>query len=140
MKRTVFTLAVLLMTCTAGFAEKTGVLPGGPVDFPAVKPILLAKCGVCHASEAKRPFSSKIPVWNYAVGTNIGLAREKYDMDVLLKQGDAADAGQRMILEQVVAHDKMPPVQYRLIHPRKRLNEQEREMILNWIHAKQKQS
>lgn len=140
MKRTVLTLAVLLMMCTAGFAEKTGALSGAPVDFSAVKPLLAAKCGVCHASEARRPFSSRIPVWNYAVGTNIGLARKKYDMDLLLKQGDEADAGQRMILEQVVTQNKMPPVQYRLIHPRKRLNEQEREMILAWIHAKQELS
>ncbi len=137
MKKFVFTLAVLLMMCSAGFAEKNGVVPAGSVDFAAVQPLLHAKCGVCHASEARRPSSSKIPGWNYAVGTNIGLARKKYDMDLLLKQGDEADAGQRTILEQVVSQNKMPPVQYRLIHPSKRLNEQEREMILSWIYAKQ---
>jgi uncharacterized membrane protein len=126
MKRSVLFVVVFL---------SVGGLSAGAADFASVKPILTAKCAICHASEANRPFSSKIPVWNFTSGTNIKLARKKYDMDKLLAAGDAADVASLQLLEYVVRRQSMPPVQYKFLRPSKRLTDEERGSILNWIYT-----
>lgn len=126
MKKSIFILLILL---------SMGSLTAAASDFASVKTVLTEKCAVCHASEMHRPFSSKIPVWNFASGTNIKLARKKYDMDSLLEKGDAADVASLRMLEHVISHKSMPPVQYKLLRPGKRINDEERESILNWIYT-----
>lgn len=108
---------------------------GASPDFAAIKPVLTAKCAVCHASDMKRVFSSKIPVWNHMTGTHVGLARKKYDMDNLLAQGAAVDDASLQMLASVIQKNNMPPVQYKIFHPKMRVKEDERTDILNWIYT-----
>lgn len=120
-------LLFFILICAPVFAASSG-------DFESVKPLLAAKCGICHASDMKHPFSSKIPVWNHLTGTHTGLARKKYDMDGIFTDGAAADSGQLLMLENVVRSKTMPPFQYKLLHPGMRLSAEERARILDWIY------
>lgn len=127
-------LVFLTVSNASSFASEKSIVTAS--DFASVKPILMSKCAICHASEVKRPFSSKIPIWNHASGTNIKLARKKYDMDALLAGGEVADVASLQLLEHVVGNQSMPPAQYKMMRPGKKISDQERDSILNWIYTK----
>lgn len=135
MKTTLGVIGMLLLAPLPGWADQTGSQDNA-ADFSVIKPVLTVKCAVCHAAEAKRPFTSKIPLWNFAAGSNIKLAREKYDIDPLMQQGEAADIAQMKILEHIIAEGKMPPFQYRLFRPGMKISKEERAAILDWIYSK----
>jgi len=129
------TILVLTQFMGAGLSAYAGEKAPAASDFQAIKLILDAKCAGCHSAEGYRPFSSKIPFWNYATGTHAGLSQKKYAIDDLLAQGAEASEGHLKMLEHVVKNKSMPPIQYRIMRPDKRLNSQERELILQWIYG-----
>ncbi|MCB9799298.1 MAG: heme-binding domain-containing protein [Candidatus Omnitrophica bacterium] len=132
MKKMLFIFILLFAAQTYGWAKQTAVSS----DFEQIRPVLEQKCAICHASVAvKRPFSSKIPVWNFAAGANVKLARKKYDIDGLLKDGKFASEGHLKMLEHTILKKNMPPFQYRLFHAKKRISAEEREAILAWIYS-----
>lgn len=127
--------AMFLVLLSFGLMHFAAFAADGTTDFESVKPLLAAKCGICHASDMKHPFSSKIPVWNHMTGTHTGLAHKKYDMDAFFESGGEIESSQLMMLEHVVRKKSMPPVQYKLFHRKMRLTSEERESILNWIYS-----
>lgn len=131
MKKVIF-LGLFLSLALSAHAENAVPVAA---NFESVKPVLIKKCAICHGSEIKRPLSSKIPIWNHATGTHIGLSRKKYNIDSLLEKGDAADIASMKLLEHVVYKGSMPPVQYKLLHPKSKITDAEREAILGWIYA-----
>lgn len=79
-------------------------------------------CADCHSNESRWPWYSNIAPTSWLVQRDVDAARKHFNVseDRVDFRDEATD---------MVADDKMPPPNYRLLHPEARLTPQERKAL-----------
>jgi len=100
-----------------------------------VEPIFRQKCFDCHSTQTQYPWYYKIPIVKSILDSDIQEGMEHMDMtDGFPFKGHHSLSEQLEGIENVVAEGSMPPWLYRLGHKDSSLTEEEKQVILEWIH------
>ena len=110
-----------------------------PVAFdlpspPPVKAILTRSCYDCHSHETDWPWYASVAPASWMVAYDVAEARSELNFSTW--KSYRPDKRARLledVLEEV-DEGSMPPWSYRLLHPRARLSDSERETLRRWIH------
>lgn len=92
-------------------------------------------CMVCHRSNPKLPWYSKLPLIGNKIknGSKKGFASINLQpyYESILSAGKITSETASRVDSVIVAHD-MPPISYSIIRPGSRVNGKEREILLEW--------
>ena len=98
------------------------------------KSIFKEKCIDCHGTPEAYPWYYKVPGIKQIMDYDIREAKEHLDMSNDFPfGGHGTPQSDLKELRKTVKNDSMPPLQYWIFHPSSRLNDDEKEIILQWI-------
>lgn len=98
-------------------------------------------CLVCHTSDAKEPFYSNFPVIGPQVKKDIKIGLRAFNMDNMLKEIVSEDKISEVNLakiENVIQKKTMPLEKFNAIHWGSYINENETNIIINWVNSVRK--
>ncbi|MBT3226181.1 MAG: hypothetical protein HN580_09795 [Deltaproteobacteria bacterium] len=99
-----------------------------------VKGIFKQKCIDCHGVPEKYPWYYKVPGIKQIMDHDIQEAQEHLDMSNDFPfGGHGTPLSDLKELRKTVKKSSMPPLQYWIFHPGSRLNDKNKEIILQWI-------
>lgn len=100
----------------------------------AIKPIFEMKCLMCHGQAERLPLYSIVPPASFLVQSDIREAKKHMNMTYGFPfEGHGSEVDDLKAIKKVVEQNLMPPWQYKLMHWRSTLTEQERQAILSWV-------
>ncbi|MCK9628019.1 MAG: heme-binding domain-containing protein [Bacteroidales bacterium] len=92
-------------------------------------------CMVCHRSNPKLPWYSKLPLIGNKINRDSKKGFASINLqpyyDSILSAGQISKEIASRVDSVIVAHD-MPPISYSIIRPGSRVNGKEREILLEW--------
>jgi len=99
-------------------------------DSPQTRELVRQACYDCHSNETNWPWYSNIAPGSWLVQHDVDEAR----MNLNFSEWDPA-AGTEFVNEisGVVMSGKMPPIQFKLLHPEARLNQTQKEQLAQGI-------
>jgi hypothetical protein len=99
-----------------------------------VKGIFKEKCMDCHGIPETYPWYYKVPGTKQMMDYDIQEAQEHLDMtNDFPFGGHGTPLSDLKELRKTVKKDSMPPFQYWIFHPDSRLNDEEKQIVLQWI-------
>ncbi len=99
-----------------------------------VKGIFKEKCINCHGIPDTYPWYYKVPGIKQIMDYDIREAKEHLNMSNDFPfGGHGTPQSDLKELGKTVRKDSMPPFQYWIFHPSSRLNDEEKQIILQWI-------
>lgn len=101
--------------------------------FEEARVVLQNKCAACHSEAGKKPASSKVFIVNHMMGTHVKMAREHFDLDAFLAQGENAPKEVLGDLIHVFEDGEMPPAMYRFFHRSSKVSKEEAQTVLEWL-------
>ena len=130
----VLTLAVAqAMPCAQSNPPVTGELAASS----AVKSILRDACYDCHSNETSWPWYSKLAPASWLVHYDVTEGRKRLNFSRWDAYTD--DPGtliQKLEnIQKAIRAEDMPPWYYRLLHPKSRLSESQRDTVARWATA-----
>lgn len=93
------------------------------------------QCLVCHSQAAELPFYASFPIIGEQVKQDAAFGVEKIDLTATyeaLKSGGLVNEVALAKIEFAIAEGSMPPFKYYAMHWGSRINNTERDMMLNW--------
>ena len=102
---------------------------------PEVKALLKRVCYNCHSHETEWPFYSYIAPVSWLVAADVHEARTWVNFSKWSEQSEMARTFIRQNVWSMIEKDKMPPWNYRLMHPESHLTEAEKATIETWANA-----
>lgn len=89
-------------------------------------------CVDCHSEETRWPWYAGLPIASHLIERDVTEAREQFDLSRWTQYNpfDRADMLDKMC--QLASNGKMPPRQYRLMHPTARLSATELATLCAW--------
>lgn len=99
-----------------------------------IKGSLIRACGDCHSDSTEFLWYSDLPVIQGIIRNDIAQAKEHLDLsnDFPFK-GHGKPIEDLEAIEASIKEGSMPPWNYRLLHPKKSLSDQEKQTIQRWI-------
>jgi hypothetical protein len=101
---------------------------------PQVAAVLQAACYDCHSHETKWPWYSHVAPVSWLVVSDVNEGRRHVDFSDWPTDPDAI-AKKLDRINEVMDYREMPPKQYTLMHPKARLTEADRKLLLDWSDA-----
>ena len=98
---------------------------------PPVTAVLQAACYDCHSHETKWPWYSHIAPVSWLVVSDVNEGRRHIDFSDWPTDPDSA-AKKLDRINEVLDYREMPPLKYTLMHPKARLSEADRKLLMNW--------
>jgi cytochrome c len=136
-------LAVLVMTAIASAARSrpslpvAGIAPSASLsvrtDVPAsVMSALRRACVDCHSDETRWPWYATLPIASHLIERDVTEARGQLNLSRWTQYNpfDRADMLDKMC--QLASSGKMPPWQYRIMHPAARLSATDLATLCTW--------
>lgn len=106
------------------------------VYLQQVKPILQVKCLMCHGRVDRVPLYAVIPPVSFLIKSDMRDAKKEMDMTFGFPfQGHGAPKDDLEAFAKVVEDGSMPPLQYKLMHWRSGLNDNEKKIIMEWVQS-----
>ncbi|MBD3869107.1 MAG: heme-binding domain-containing protein [Acidobacteria bacterium] len=103
-------------------------------SFERVAGILETKCAGCHMPEADLPFYAGLPVAEPLMEEDIDAGLRFLDLPARLADSDGPPPEVLLAkVEHVAANGAMPPLRYRALHWDAALDEDDQQVIKNWI-------
>jgi len=99
---------------------------------PDVHAILQRSCFDCHSNETRWPWYSRVAPASFLISRDVIEGRRELNLSIW-SQYDARRKARKLreIAEQVET-GKMPQWYYLLLHPRARLSESDRQLLIEW--------
>jgi hypothetical protein len=105
----------------------------------AVAPLIQRACADCHSGDTQYPWYSMMPGISQWIKDDIEEARKHMEFSNGYPfQSHATPLEDLIAVEKVIKDGSMPPLRYRLMHSRARLNEQEKKRIIDWARRGQR--
>ncbi len=106
----------------------------------SVKSIFDQKCLDCHGGRSVRPWYYQVPGIRQVMDSDIAEATEHLDMSKGFPFGGHGSSVEDLeAISNVVKDGSMPPFSYRLMHPGSSVKGAEKDAVLEWVEASQKQ-
>lgn len=108
---------------------------GGLFAPPDVKATLRRACYDCHSNATRWPWYSRVAPLSWLIVDDVTLGRKEVNFS---EWGSYYPATRRHKLEwigRVLREGRMPPWDYRLMHPGARLRESDRARLERWIES-----
>ncbi|HYX32957.1 MAG TPA: heme-binding domain-containing protein [Oligoflexus sp.] len=104
----------------------------------AVAPLFQKACADCHSGDTQYPWYSMMPGVSQWIKKDIAEARQHIEFSNGYPfQSHASPLEDLIAVEKVITDGSMPPLRYRIMHSRARLNEQEKQRITHWARRGQ---
>jgi cytochrome c len=102
---------------------------------PDVRAILVEKCADCHSNQPRVPFYGRLAPISWLMEHDIVQARNA--MNLSRWESYSAEQQQTLVAKMVqeAKSQRMPPVQYRLIHWNARVNGADMAALTHWAHT-----
>ena len=97
-------------------------------DTPATRALAQRACFDCHSNETQWPWYAYLAPFSWRVTGHVQEARSKFNLSEW-SPGDGDEAA------RLVAEDKMPLWDYRLLHPAAQLSEAEKQAFIAGLKA-----
>lgn len=125
-----FALGILIQLVPVDRSNPPVVLE---VEAPGdVQDILQRACYDCHSNETNWPWYSRVAPVSWRLAWHVGQGRE----DLNFSDWPAFDFEQQDLefddIRDQIEKDRMPPWDYRLMHPEARLSDAERRTLIEW--------
>ncbi len=105
----------------------------------AVAPLIQKACADCHSGDTQYPWYSMMPGISQWIRNDIEEARQHVEFSNGYPfQSHATPLEDLLAVEKVIKEGTMPPLRYRLMHSKARLNEQEKKRIIEWARRGQR--
>ncbi|KGQ30117.1 cytochrome C peroxidase [Gallibacterium genomosp. 2] len=94
-------------------------------------------CQYCHSNNANMPFYAKLPIASSLMDKDIKQGQSHFLLDNItdyLNQPQRISAADLAKLESVIQNNEMPIHSFKMVHWGSGLNEQEKAILLDWIH------
>lgn len=141
MKKKLFRITIALvgiLVCVTVALQFTKVVDNPPVteNIPApddVKAILQKSCYDCHSNQTRITWLQKLPIASSIVASDVKGARSVLNFSEWNKYSPQE---QKVLVSMAVSKatsGQMPPEDYLIIHPKAKLNEQEKAILENWV-------
>jgi len=99
-----------------------------------VKAIFKAKCFDCHSTETRYPWYYKFPGFKQLMDKDIREGMEHLDMTEGFPFGGHGTPREDLeAIAETVEKNNMPPLNYKMLHWKSGLTEEEKTTILNWV-------
>ena len=98
---------------------------------PQARELFMRSCGDCHSNETKWPWYSQIAPISWRVQEHVDEGREKFNISEWGREGE--NEGEEAAEE--VEKGSMPLRDYLLMHPSARLDETEKEQLIQYLKA-----
>jgi len=99
---------------------------------PEVREILRRSCYDCHSHETRWPWYSRVAPMSWLVADHVEHARG----DLNFSDWPVSDSeAQEHVFEEIreeVGEGEMPLASYLVMHPRARLSDEERDLLMRW--------
>lgn len=122
--------------CAAGIAkEELPVdLSGKAASFKNAHKVFRESCLPCHSAQIPIPWYGQMPGVKQIMKQEYREAIEELDLDAEVYVAGQAPSPETLDkIEGIIEKGKMPPLSYRLAHPKARLSKKEKQAILDWI-------
>jgi hypothetical protein len=105
----------------------------------AVAPLIQRACADCHSGDTQYPWYSMMPGISQWIRNDIEEARKHIEFSNGYPfQSHATPLEDLIAVEKSVREGTMPPLRYRIMHSKARLNEQEKKRIIDWARRGQR--
>lgn len=132
MKRWILYVAAALLVVFAGIQLVGASRTNPPVEFevawdsPRTRELFFRACADCHSHETRWPWYSGVAPVSWLVANHVRDGR--LDMNISLH--DEVDATEAV---KQIRSGRMPPLDYRLMHPEARLDEDEKTELISGL-------
>ena len=99
-----------------------------PWDSPATRALVKRACFDCHSHETEWPFYSSIAPSSWIVTSDVTEAREILNFSDW--QGGKRSGENAQAVQEEIEEGEMPPIMFRLAHPKARLNADEQQRLI----------
>lgn len=99
-----------------------------------IKPIFERSCFDCHSDQTRYPWYHELPVIGKIIDEDINEAREHLDFSSDFPFiGHGSPKNDLKEIKKSVMSGEMPPLEYKLLHWRASLSQNEKEAIAKWV-------
>jgi hypothetical protein len=110
--------------------------PPVETEIPApeqIRAILHRACYDCHSNETVWPWYSNIAPISWLVTNDVREGRGEINFSTWNRYGPEKQSEKLRKAWEEIKGDKMPPLQYRLIHPEARLTAEDKSVLRVWV-------
>lgn len=107
-----------------------------PVALAAFNAISEARCDYCHTQNVDLPFYFKLPIAKQLMSSDRERGLRHYRFESVIKDfqdGHPPTEEQISRIEEVINQNRMPPIQYLLMHWHAALSQSQRDAIIAWV-------
>ena len=107
-----------------------------PLDRVKAEALLKKKCMDCHSQQTVYPWYYNFPIIKDLIDADIAKGRAMLDLeDSVFSINDDKEIPKPTLLKikSAIVDDWMPPIQYRIMHWDKIINNDDKEVISNWV-------
>jgi mono/diheme cytochrome c family protein len=98
-------------------------------DKPETRELAQRACFDCHSNETEWPWYSNIAPASWLVSSDVQKAREVFNFS----EWKSEQAGLAQLMKSVIETNKMPPFQYKILHPEAQLSSIEKQALMDGI-------
>lgn len=144
MKKIIILIAILIILGLSLPISNLIIGPPGDVklsqesdtkSFKKIAAILESNCVNCHTTKSQIPFYARFPIAKDIISKDIREGTDYMDMLAGFQDLEGEPVGEVVLakIEYTTHRDLMPPKRYILMHWDSRLNQEEKDLLLNWI-------
>jgi len=97
---------------------------------PEARALVKANCFQCHSNETEWTWYSNIAPGSWLIAWDVSRGRDKFNFSDWENHPEELE---EMI--EVIEEGEMPPIQYWIVHPEARLDEQEKQVLINALRS-----
>lgn len=100
-----------------------------------IEALLTRACYDCHSNQTRWPWYSWVAPVSWLIERDVALGREQLNFSEWRSYYPQTRTRKLQWMGRELREGSMPPWSYRLMHPRARLTEAERAMLVRWIES-----
>src|SRR5512139_2372886 len=97
---------------------------------PEARALVKEHCFQCHSNETEWPWYSNIAPGSWLIAMDVTEGREQFNFSDWNNNPGELD---EMI--EAIQEGEMPPIQYWIVHPQERMNEQQKQELINALQS-----
>lgn len=110
--------------------------PAGELVSPGnIKTILRENCYDCHSDQTRWPWYRQVAPISWLIVRDVRRGRKELNFSQWAGYYPATRRRKLQWIGRAVREEAMPPLLYRVIHPKARLNDQDRMVLERWIES-----
>jgi len=116
--------------------EQTNPRVTGEIEVPSnVANVLRASCYDCHSNETVWPVYARVAPFSWLTARDVRIGRDELNFSEWTAASDRRKDHKLEEVEEMVTKGKMPLWFYLPLHPSARLDEDEKDLLVEWSRA-----